>query len=131
MDLNDLEYVGLNADFQREETMNPNEKTGDIKYYEANEELIIGMEFDSLDEAYSRYKAFAFRSDFGVTKTGRKFTPEGDLKIAIFACSKEGKYRKRNSESIASTSLCQSRFKPTCKTNCKAKMQVKTFRDGK
>ncbi|KAK1296529.1 hypothetical protein QJS10_CPB15g00897 [Acorus calamus] len=94
MDLNDLEYVGLNVDFQHEETMNPNERTDDIKYYEANEELIIGMEFDSLDVAYSRYKAFSFRSSFGVTKTRRKFTPEGDLKIVIFASSKDRKYRK-------------------------------------
>ncbi|KAK1305999.1 hypothetical protein QJS10_CPA10g01303 [Acorus calamus] len=28
---------------------------------------------------------------FGVTKMGRKFTHEGDLKIVIFACSKKEK----------------------------------------
>ncbi|KAK1316051.1 GDSL esterase/lipase [Acorus calamus] len=57
------------------------------------------MEFDSIDEVYFQYKVFVFRSGFGVTKMGRKFTHEGDLKTVIFACSKEEKYRKRNSES--------------------------------
>ncbi|KAK1303871.1 hypothetical protein QJS10_CPB11g00868 [Acorus calamus] len=77
MDLNDLEYVGLNAEFQCEETMNPNEKTDDIKYYE----IIVGIKFDSIDEAYSQYKAFIFCNGFCVTKIGRTFTSEEKLRI--------------------------------------------------
>ncbi|KAK1276054.1 Protein FAR1-RELATED SEQUENCE 5 [Acorus gramineus] len=90
-----------------------------------------GMEFDSIEEAFSRYKAFAFQCSFGVMRSGRRFTLDGDLKAIIFACSKEGKLRKKKDETTTITGVSQARYKPTCKTNCKARMQIRTFSDGK
>ncbi|KAK1282889.1 hypothetical protein QJS10_CPB22g00350 [Acorus calamus] len=53
-------------------------------------ELKAGMEFKSINEAFESYKEYAFRCEFGIIKTGRKYIVEGDLKAVIFACSKEG-----------------------------------------
>ncbi|KAK1309838.1 Protein FAR1-RELATED SEQUENCE 12 [Acorus calamus] len=131
MEMNDLEHIGESVEAEPQAAVNRNKEAEDIRHYEVNEELIIGMEFNSIDEAFSQYKAFAFRCGFGIMRSGRRFTSDGNLKAVIFACSKEGKLRKKKDESSTMTSVSQTRYKPTCKANCKAKMQIRTFGDGK
>ncbi|KAK1319504.1 Protein FAR1-RELATED SEQUENCE 12 [Acorus calamus] len=131
METNESEQFGESVDAEHRAEGNCDKEAEDIRHYKANEELITGMEFNSIEEAFSRYKAFAFRSGFGVMRNGRRFTPDGDLKVVIFACSKEGKLRKKKGETTTITSVSQARYKPTCKINCEARMQIRTFDDGK
>ncbi|KAK1314311.1 hypothetical protein QJS10_CPA06g01217 [Acorus calamus] len=108
-EMNDLEHIGESVEAEPQAAVNRDEEAEDIRHYEANEELIIGMEFNSIDEAFSQYKAFAFRCGFGIMRSGRRFTPDGDLKAVIFACSKEEKLRKKKDESSTMTSVSQTR----------------------
>ncbi|KAK1318611.1 hypothetical protein QJS10_CPB04g01483 [Acorus calamus] len=110
MEMNDLKHIGESVEAEPQAAVNRDEEAEDIRHYEANEELIIGMEFNSIDEAFSQYKAFAFRCGFGIMRSGRRFTPDGDLKAVIFACSKEGKLRKKKDESSTMTSVSQTRW---------------------
>ncbi|KAK1299575.1 hypothetical protein QJS10_CPB13g01090 [Acorus calamus] len=119
MEMNDLKHIGVSVEAEPQAAVNRDEEAEYIRHYEANEELIIGMEFNSIDEAFSQYKAFAFRCGFGIMRSGRRFTPDG------------GKLRKKKDESSTMTSVSQTRYKPTCKTNCKAMMQIRTFGDEK
>ncbi|KAK1314315.1 hypothetical protein QJS10_CPA06g01213 [Acorus calamus] len=52
---------------------------------------------------------------------------EGDVNAVIFACSREGKQRKKAAESGLVKFV--HRHKPICKTNCKTRMQIKTYGD--
>ncbi|KAK1298332.1 hypothetical protein QJS10_CPB14g00915 [Acorus calamus] len=97
------------------------EKNGDT-------ELKVGMEFKSIDKAFESYKKYAFHCWFGIVKMERKYTIEGGLKTVIFACSKEGKQRKKATESGLVKSMHH--HKPVCKINCNARMQIKTYGDG-
>ncbi|KAK1293361.1 hypothetical protein QJS10_CPB17g00993 [Acorus calamus] len=109
MDMNDLEHIGESVEAEPQAAVNRDEEAEDIRHYEAKEELIIGMEFNSIDEAFSQYKTFAFRCGFGIMRSGRRFTPDGDLKTVIFAYSKEEKLRKKKDESSTMTSVSQTR----------------------
>ncbi|KAK1314297.1 Protein FAR1-RELATED SEQUENCE 12 [Acorus calamus] len=125
------EQIGESVDAEHRAEGNRDEEAEDIRHYEANEELMTWMEFNSIEEAFSRYKAFAFRSGLGVMRSGRRFIPDGDLKAVIFACSNEEKLRKKKDETTTITSVSQARYKTTCKTNCKARMEIRTFGNGK
>ncbi|KAK1318430.1 Protein FAR1-RELATED SEQUENCE 6 [Acorus calamus] len=86
MEMNDLEHIGESVEAEPQAAVNRDEEAEDIRHYEANEELIIGMEFNSIDEAFSQYKAFAFRCGFGIMRSGRRFTPDGATEEVSCIC---------------------------------------------
>ncbi|KAK4342408.1 hypothetical protein RND71_038224 [Anisodus tanguticus] len=86
----------------------------------ANDELQMGMEFETKEAAYSFYREYARSVGFGITiKASRRSKKSGKFIDVKIACSRFG--TKRESDS--------SRSCP--KTDCKASIHMKRKQDGK
>ncbi|XP_008775026.2 protein FAR1-RELATED SEQUENCE 6-like [Phoenix dactylifera] len=76
----------------------------------------IGMIFESVDDAFQFYKAYGYRTGFGVTKrSSHNF--DGIRYRSTFTCCKGGKAKVKPGN--------KSRRKPVVRTECKAMMVIK------
>ncbi|KAL6583476.1 hypothetical protein OROMI_005554 [Orobanche minor] len=77
---------------------------------------IVGMKFNSIEEAYNFYKQYARRIGFGVCKRSSTKGADSEVKFVIFACVRQGK--------SVSRSINPLQPRPTAKTECKARIRI-------
>ncbi|GFY92815.1 FAR1-related sequence 6 [Actinidia rufa] len=87
------------------------------------EEPKEGMKFDTSDEAYLYYSAYAKENGFAVSKRNSKKGSDGNLLNVSFQCNRGGKAR------VTSTNPVKPR--PQTKIECPARLSLSKCRDGK
>ncbi|XP_051181560.1 uncharacterized protein [Lolium perenne] len=71
---------------------------------------VVGMTFDSCQEAYDLYNLFSWEHGFGIRHSRSRINTNGYRLMHDLVCQCEGKSEKENSS--------------TCKTDCKAKVRL-------
>ena len=85
----------------------------------------IGLEFETEDEAYNFYNAYAYKVGFSIRKSKGYIDKEGKLVYRIFCCSREG-YREKNKKDAT-----VKRHRPETRCGCLARMKVDCRPTGK
>ncbi|XP_057512798.1 protein FAR1-RELATED SEQUENCE 6-like [Actinidia eriantha] len=99
---------------QLQTTINEEEKVGTPQ---------VGMVFDSIDEVRDFYKKYAYNHGFGIITRSTKTDDDGNIKYYTISCARAGQTkltRKNPLLPLLST-----------KINCKARINVRTFEDGR
>ncbi|XP_024984874.1 protein FAR1-RELATED SEQUENCE 6-like isoform X2 [Cynara cardunculus var. scolymus] len=84
---------------------------------------VIGMTFNSFEEVREFYGKYAAGKGFDIITRSTKSDVEGKIKYYTLACSRSGK--------AVCTRKCHLLSKSVVKTNCKARINIRTSRDGK
>lgn len=92
---------------QRQPEISTNEEVG---------EPYIGMQFETIEDAYEKYNSYAKATGFSVRNRGRRKSKKDDKLISKwFCCSKEG-WKKEN-ENVVNP-------RPSIRTGCQAMLQI-------
>ncbi|XP_027124120.1 protein FAR1-RELATED SEQUENCE 5-like [Coffea arabica] len=85
----------------------------------------MGMEFESEEDAYNFYLAYAKEVGFGIKRSSFHKDSNGKLMDRVFCCSAEGKREKDKRDLNVRAPRPETRF------NCSAKMKVNSRQTGK
>ncbi|XP_071694578.1 protein FAR1-RELATED SEQUENCE 6-like [Rutidosis leptorrhynchoides] len=103
-----------------QDNANQNSQSNDVMKENHDDNPIVGMIFDSEDELYSYYNKYAYKMGFGVRKSSTRV--KDDKKYYALGCHKSGVYEPKTETNKKSKS---------CKTDCKAKISVIVYCDGR
>ncbi|KAK3198849.1 hypothetical protein Dsin_022264 [Dipteronia sinensis] len=99
----------------------------EVIHGEIDDKLIpkVGMKFQSEDEAYDFYNAYAYRVGFSIQKSKGYKGKDGTMINRIFSCSYEGYPEKNKKDVNVNIHRAETRF------GCLAKMEIDCRQIGK
>ncbi|XP_057461105.1 protein FAR1-RELATED SEQUENCE 6-like [Actinidia eriantha] len=83
----------------------------------------VGMVFDSIDEVRDFYKKYAYNHGFGIITRSTKTDDDGNIKYYTISCARAGQTKLTRKNPLLPL--------PSTKINCKARINVRTFEDGR
>ncbi|XP_078156057.1 protein FAR1-RELATED SEQUENCE 5-like [Carex rostrata] len=97
----------------------------------------VGMEFDSIDDAYNFYNHYGFKTGFSIRRAQKYHSQTGEKKVISqrFVCSKEGLSKRQKQERIG-VGISPNEKTPQKaisfrRTSCKASLSVSLQSNGK
>ncbi|RZC69817.1 hypothetical protein C5167_032967 [Papaver somniferum] len=85
---------------------------------------LLGMEFETEEEAYNFYNNYAFNYGFSVRKSKAHLYSDGKVRDRILVCSVEGKRGTDRRDACIKTHRAETRF------GCLAKMKISNYSNG-
>ncbi|KAL6579632.1 hypothetical protein OROMI_007656 [Orobanche minor] len=83
----------------------------------------VGMKFNTIEEAFIFYKHYARHIGFGVCKRSSNKGPDGDVKVVIYSCARQG--------FSSSKSINPMKPRPTARSGCKARIRISMGASGR